>query len=155
MRVYVCVCVCVCVCACVKGNWINDKRSGKGMLKYNSGVVFWGTFANNVIVCVTGKLIYPDGSVYTGGVKNKQRCGKGKMQYVNGNMYVIFISIVIIIIIVIITINRPITHREHSSNISYSVCMYISVERYSNDIFVYVRLCVCVCVCTLVFYNQI
>ncbi len=52
-----------------KGNWINDKRKGKGIMKYNYG-----------------------NEIYDGKWKNDMKNGKGKIDYNNNKIFVCVIK---------------------------------------------------------------
>ena len=67
------------------GFWKNDKFHGKGVLKTFDELVFEGEFINGYCEKY-GKVIYPEGEVYTGELDDMQRQGYGKLEE-NGDVY--------------------------------------------------------------------
>ena len=58
-------------------------KNGPGKIIYPDGIVYEGDLKNG-IPNGYGKFTYPDGTQYIGGVKNAQYHGKGKIIYSNG-----------------------------------------------------------------------
>jgi hypothetical protein len=59
------------------GEWLNDKRSGKGEIKNIDKTQYIGDWLNDKRNG-KGKSEYPDGSIYDGDWENDNRSGKGK-----------------------------------------------------------------------------
>lgn len=66
------------------GNWVNDKRNGKGIITYSNGDVFDGCWKNDKIE--NGIMKYSNNSSYEGEWLENKRHGKGILTYPNGNI---------------------------------------------------------------------
>ena len=60
-----------------EGNWLNDKREGKGIMKYNNGDIYDGDWENDKKVG-NGKMKYKNGDIYEGEWKDDKKNGYGK-----------------------------------------------------------------------------
>jgi len=61
------------------GNFVNDKRNGKGQIYYNDGTIYDGNWVDD-IKSGFGKITWKDKS-YQGNWENDKRNGKGRAQY--------------------------------------------------------------------------
>ena len=68
------------------GEWINDKIEGKGIMKYNNGDIYEGEWIKDIREG-KGKMKYNNGDFYNGDWINNKKEGKGIMKYNNGNIY--------------------------------------------------------------------
>ena len=69
-----------------EGEYLNGKREGKGIYKYNNGDKYEGEYKND-LKDGNGKYIYKNGDIYTGEYKNGLFDGKGKYEYADGDSY--------------------------------------------------------------------
>jgi len=61
-----------------KGNWVNDKKSGNGMLIYSNKEIYTGEWVNDK-KSGKGMRTYSNKEIYTGEWVNNKRFGKGKI----------------------------------------------------------------------------
>ena len=69
-----------------KGLFINEKKEGKGIYKYNSGDKYEGEYKNNLRNGF-GIYTYKDGYIYKGQWKDDKKHGKGILYFPNGEIY--------------------------------------------------------------------
>ena len=69
-----------------KGLFINEKKEGKGIYKYNSGEKYEGEYKNNLRNGF-GIYTYKDGYIYKGQWKDDKKHGKGILYFPNGEIY--------------------------------------------------------------------
>lgn len=70
-----------------EGNFHNDKKDGKGKLRYiKSGDIYEGEFKEGKI-SGKGKYTFHDKSEYIGNFKNHEMDGEGTFKWPNGNIY--------------------------------------------------------------------
>ena len=69
-----------------EGEYLNGKREGKGIYKYNNGDKYEGEYKNDLKEGY-GTYRFQNGDVYTGEYKNGLFEGKGKYEYVDGDIY--------------------------------------------------------------------
>ena len=67
-----------------KGDYLNGKREGKGIYKYNNGDIYEGEYKNDNMEG-KGIMYYKSGDRYEGEWKNDKREGKGIYYYKNGD----------------------------------------------------------------------
>jgi len=67
-----------------EGEYLNNKRHGKGRETDMAGNCFTGRFENGD--AVEGKMEYADGSVYIGSMKDDSREGRGKLLTEDGDV---------------------------------------------------------------------
>ena len=65
-----------------EGQWVNDKKEGKGIFTWPTGGQYEGDFKNNR---KNGEGVYSNGSQYTGGWKDNYYHGKGVMIYLTAS----------------------------------------------------------------------
>jgi hypothetical protein len=75
-----------CDLLCSTGEWSNDTRHGKGVLRLFNGLVFDGTFKANK-PDGRGVCVYPDKSRYEGVWRNGHKNGRGTYVFTNGATY--------------------------------------------------------------------
>jgi hypothetical protein len=69
-----------------KGDWVNDKRVGKGIMTYVNKDRYEGDW-NNDEKNGKGKMVYKNGDVYEGDWRKSKMKGQGTMVYSNGDKY--------------------------------------------------------------------
>ena len=69
-----------------KGPFIDQKKEGKGIYKYNSGEKYEGEYKNNLRDGI-GIYTYKDGYIYNGEWKKDKKHGKGILYFPNGEIY--------------------------------------------------------------------
>ena len=69
-----------------EGEYLNGKREGKGIYKYNNGDKYEGNYKNDLKEG-NGTYKYKNGDVYTGEYKNGLFDGKGKYEYADGEIF--------------------------------------------------------------------
>lgn len=69
------------------GEWMNNKKNGKGNLYFDSVLIYEGDWKNDKFNG-TGKRYFIDGSYYLGEFKNNQRDGFGVQYGKNGQRYI-------------------------------------------------------------------
>ena len=91
------------------GDWVADKRHGKGIWKWTDGDIYEGEFKDDImhgkgiynwtfgdsydgefrngLFHGKGKFTWADGSFYDGNFKDDQRHGEGKYTYADGTVY--------------------------------------------------------------------
>ena len=69
------------------GNWVDDKKDGKGKVTYSNGDIYDGDWSKNNIQG-TGMFIYANGDKYDGEWINSQRNGKGTFTSNAGEKYI-------------------------------------------------------------------
>ena len=69
-----------------KGQFINEKKEGKGIYKYNNGEKYEGEYKNNLRNGF-GIYTYKDGYIYKGQWKDDKKHGKGILYFPNGEIY--------------------------------------------------------------------
>ncbi len=65
------------------GEWRNDKKNGKGILKLYNGHVFQGSWDDDQFV--GGTVTFSNGDRYDGELLNQNRHGFGTYNYKNNN----------------------------------------------------------------------
>ena len=73
-----------------EGDWVNNLRSGKGIMKWSDNSIFEGEWSEDVRVY--GKLELPNDIVYEGQWKNGLFDGKGKLTLKSGNTIYCYFS---------------------------------------------------------------
>jgi len=73
-----------------EGGWLNDKRHGRGRLRYGPNnkqhrLEYEGEWREDVIEG-RGRMTWTDGNVYDGEWQNDQRHGEGRLTRVDGGM---------------------------------------------------------------------
>ena len=68
------------------GDWVNDKKEGKGIMTFNNGNKYEGMWDYDNM-CGKGTMTYANGNKYDGEWKNSHKHGNGIMTYANGNKY--------------------------------------------------------------------
>lgn len=68
------------------GNWVDDKMSGKGKMKWIDGQEYEGLFSNDYRNG-EGIMYYANGDSYSGFFKNGRPDGKGTYRWANGEFY--------------------------------------------------------------------
>src|SRR3990167_7637707 len=63
----------------------NGFANGVGAVYFADGAYFFGDLVSNDLE--NGKMIYPNGTIYTGEFRNKQRNGRGSFVYPDGTKY--------------------------------------------------------------------
>ena len=69
-----------------KGDYLNGKREGKGIYKYNNGDIYEGEYKND-LKDGEGTYKFENGDIYKGQYKNGYFHGKGKYEYADGDIY--------------------------------------------------------------------
>jgi hypothetical protein len=69
-----------------EGEWLNDKRSGQGILYFTDDVVYFGQFENDLING-QGTMTWPDGGKYVGPFVDDWQNGQGTFYYPDGTIY--------------------------------------------------------------------
>ena len=73
-----------------EGDWVNNLRSGKGIMKWGDNSIFEGEWSEDVRVY--GKLELQNDIIYEGQWKNGLFDGKGKLTLKNGNTIYCYFS---------------------------------------------------------------
>jgi hypothetical protein len=68
------------------GDYLNGKREGKGVYKYNNGDIYEGEYKND-LKDGEGTYRFENGDIYIGHYKEGNFHGKGKYEYADGDIY--------------------------------------------------------------------
>ena len=68
-----------------EGQLVNDLKDGPGTLTYADGRVLTGRFKDGY--CDNGQLLFPDGSIYEGELRDGKRNGLGVYHFADGGFY--------------------------------------------------------------------
>lgn len=72
--------------AMYRGEWLNDKREGNGIMEFDDGSRYEGEWKNDRREG-QGTKFYITGAIYKGEWKDGKRDGKGMMKYSNGDIF--------------------------------------------------------------------